>query len=68
METAFYNFWIHHCYIHIKLVLPIILCTGDDNAVDVEIKIRWAKYLPFQPHWSYRRNTFVLPWPVVLIT
>ena len=30
-------------------------------------KICWAKCLWFQPNWSFRRNTFALPWLKVLI-
>ena len=30
-------------------------------------KIRWAKRSRFQPHSSFRENTFTLPWPEVLI-
>ena len=31
-------------------------------------KIRWAKRLQFQPHWSFCGNTLALPWPELLIT
>ena len=30
-------------------------------------KIYWAKCLWFQPHWSFRSNTFALPWLKMLI-